>query len=62
MQRGNGTSQEAAPRHGKDGSTASGPSRRLRFGNFEFDPETLELHSDRETIGSSPNRPSCFTC
>ncbi|MXV99912.1 MAG: hypothetical protein F4X59_13170 [Holophagales bacterium] len=54
MQRGNGTSQEAAPRRGKGRTTASGQSRRLRFGNFELDPETLELHSDRETIRLQP--------
>jgi len=54
MQRGNGTSQEAAPGRGKRRRTASGQSRRLRFGNFEFDPETLELHSERETIRLQP--------
>ena len=54
MQRGNGTSQEAAPRRGKRRGTASGRSRRLRFGDFEFDPETLELHSDKETIRLQP--------
>lgn len=54
MQRGNGTSQEAAPRRGKRRGAASGQPRRLRFGNFEFDPETLELHSDRETIRLQP--------
>ncbi len=54
MQRGNGTSQEAAPRRGRGRGTASGHSRRLRFGNFEFDPATLELHSDKETIRLQP--------
>jgi DNA-binding winged helix-turn-helix (wHTH) protein/TolB-like protein len=54
MQRGNGTSQEAAPRRGKRRGAASGQPRRLRFGNFEFDPETLELHGDRETIRLQP--------
>ena len=54
MQRGNGTSQEATPRRGKRRGTTSGQPRRLRFGNFEFDPETLELHSDRETIRLQP--------
>ncbi len=54
MQRGNGTSQEAAPRRRRGRGTASGQSRRLRFGNFEFDPETLELHGDRETIRLQP--------
>lgn len=54
MQRGNGTSQEAAPRRGGGRGTASGRSRRLRFGTFEFDPETLELHSEGETIRLQP--------
>ncbi len=54
MQRGNGTSQEAAPRRGKRRVTARGKPRRLRFGNFEFDPETLELHGNRESIRLQP--------
>lgn len=54
MQRGNDRSQEATPRRAKGRSTAGGLSRRLRFGNFEFDPETLELHSDSETIRLQP--------
>lgn len=48
MQRGNGTSQEATPRR------SSGQARQLRFGKFEYDPETLELHSDKETIRLQP--------
>ena len=54
MQRGTGTSQEAAPRRGKRRVTARRQPRRLRFGNFEFDPETLELHGDRETLRLQP--------
>ena len=54
MQRGNGTSQGAAPRRGRCRGAGGGQSRRLRFGNFEFDPETLELHSDNETIRLQP--------
>ncbi len=54
MQRGNGTSQEATPGRGKGRGAGSGPSRRLRFGSFEFDPETLELHGDKETIRLQP--------
>lgn len=48
MQRGDGTSQEATPR------PSSGLARQLRFGKFEYDPETLELHSDKETIRLQP--------
>ncbi|MXX75890.1 MAG: hypothetical protein F4210_18150 [Holophagales bacterium] len=54
MQRGNGTSQEAAPRRGRSRGTVGGLSRRLRFGRFEFDPETLELHSDEDTTRLQP--------
>ncbi|MCY3591299.1 MAG: winged helix-turn-helix domain-containing protein [Acidobacteria bacterium] len=54
MQRGNRTSREAAPRRGSGRGPASGQWRRLRFGDFDFDPETLELHSDRETVRLQP--------
>ncbi|MDE2851343.1 MAG: winged helix-turn-helix domain-containing protein [Acidobacteriota bacterium] len=54
MQPGNGTPQDAAPRRGSGRGTASRLSRRLRFGDFEFDPQTLELHNDRETIRLQP--------
>lgn len=54
MQRGKGTSRKAAPKRGKRRVNARGQPRRLRFGNFEFDPETLELHGDRETIRLQP--------
>jgi len=54
MQRGKGTSRKAAPKRGKRRVNARGQPRRLRFGNFEFDPETLELHGDSETIRLQP--------
>ncbi len=56
MQRGNETPQphEAAPGPGEGKGAADDPPHRLRFGEFEFDPATLELHSDTRTSRLQP--------
>ena len=43
-----------APEPGGDRGAGSEPSPRLRFGEFEFDPETLELHGDAKTVRLQP--------
>ena len=44
----------AAPEPGGDRGAGTEPSPRLRFGEFEFDPETLELHGDAKTVRLQP--------
>lgn len=53
MQRGNGMSHERSPGPRHDGSPARRP-RCLRFGEFEFDPETLELRGDGRVVRLQP--------
>ena len=53
MQRGNGMSHEESPGTKHDGSAARRP-RRLRFGEFEFDPETLELRGGARVVRLQP--------
>ena len=53
MQRGNGTSHEESPGTKHGNSTGRRP-RRLRFGGFEYDPETLELRGDGQVVRLQP--------
>lgn len=46
--------QDPALRPREGPGTAGERSRRLSFGEFEFDPETLELHSDEGTARLQP--------
>ena len=53
MQRDNGTSQEERLGAKRGGASAARP-RRLEFGEFRFDPETLELSGSGRTVRLQP--------
>ncbi|MCY3929268.1 MAG: winged helix-turn-helix domain-containing protein [Acidobacteria bacterium] len=53
MQRDNGTSPGESPERSDDGTLAARP-RRLRFGEFRFDPESLELSGRGRTVRLQP--------
>ena len=54
VQRDKGTPEEEATQPGADLGAVAARPRRLRFGDFEFDAEALELHRDGKTIRLQP--------
>ncbi len=54
MQRDNDAPSDAAPPSERDRDANGEPLGRLRFGEFEFDPETLELRGDAKTVRLQP--------